>query len=269
MNIQHEIIEPDFTVRHFNSFSISLHWHHRMEIVYIRKGKCDVKIANKNYTAESGDIIFIHSGEIHNYSACSEDIDVLIFTFNPSIIYQLKFESGYINNHITNDMLNSSEAGTTIKQLFEEIYDENENEFYLSKNIIISDLLKLYNLLARHFQNPIMAEKKNLSKFQVFQEALEYISHNYTENITLKDISEKINYCPAYISTMFVSFAGVNFKTYVDTIRIKQAVDLLKTTDKTVACIAIECGYDNLKTFNNTFKRITGITPRELRANNV
>ena len=174
MNIQHEIIEPDFTVHRFNSFSIRWHhWHQRMEIVYIKKGSCNIKISNKNYSAESGDIIFIHSGEIHSYSSCSEDIDVLIFTFNPSIIYQLKSESGYINNHITNDMLKSSEGAMKIKQLFEEIYDENEKGLYLSKNIIISNLLCLYSLLARHFQNPIMAEKKNLSKFQAFQKAHE------------------------------------------------------------------------------------------------
>lgn len=270
MDIKHEIIEPDFTVREFNAFGENYHhWHQRMEIVYIKRGSCTVNIAKKSYCAKSGDIIFIHSGEIHSYASYTEDIIVRIFTFNPSVIQQLKLETVYIQSHITNRMLQTSELSVKAKEIFDEIYEESKLSLHLSDNIIISDLIKLYSLLARHFRNSDMTANKNLSKFEAFQEALEYISCNYMEKITLKDVSDKINYCPAYISTMFISFTGVNFKTYIDTIRIKHAIDLLKKTDKTIAYIAAECGYENLKTFNNTFKRITGISPSELRAENI
>lgn len=270
MNIKHEIIEPDFTVRKVESFFDSWnHWHQRMEIVYVKEGNCTVSIGNSDHHATAGDIIFIHSGEIHNFIKYSDNVCVLICTFNPSLLQQMKTESVYIINHITLQMTEREGLTEKLSNLFDEIYYESDNRRAFSENIMISDLIKLYSLMARHFANPLMISGKNLSKFEAFQEVLEYITLNYMEKISLEDIALKMNYCPAYISSMFVSYAGVNFKKYIDTVRIMHAVDLLKKTNKTVSCIATECGYENLKTFNNTFKRITGSTPKELRNKNI
>ncbi len=270
MDIIHEIINRDFTLIHAYKFSGSYHhWHQRIEVVYIKKGNCTVNIAKKEYKAKAGDIIFIHSGEIHSYSSCSDDMHSLLLTFNPSLIQLMKSDMVFIKNHITKKMMSDLSLTKTITDIFDEMYSEHNQTLPFYENIIICDLIKLYSLLARNFQNDDVSIIKNLSKFEAFQETVNFIASNYTEKITLKDIAEKINYCEAYVSTMFVSFTGVNFKTYIDTIRIKHAVDLLKKTDKTIAHIAADCGYENLKTFNNTFKRITNQTPSEFREKNI
>ena len=270
MDIKHEIIEPNFTVRVFNELKgKNFHWHQRMEFVYVESGYCDVVLKKKIYRANTGDVIFIHSGEIHELHSDCNDMHIKIFTFNPSLLQQLNSEFIYINNHITYKMQEDTNINEKVKFLVNEIYEEYKENKHLSDSIVISDLIKLYSFLARHFQNTKMMENKNSTKIKAFQKALEYISENYTENISLKNVAEKINYCEAYVSTLFVAFTGVNFKTYIDTIRIKHAVDLLEKTDNTIAYIATLCGYDNLKTFNNTFKRITNKTPREFRGNNL
>ena len=270
MDIKHEIIEPNFTVREFENFiGKNYHWHQRMEFLYVEKGYCNVNLAMKKYKAKTGDLICIHSGEIHELSSDSKEFLVKVFTFNPSLLQQLNTEFIYIKNHITIGMQKDAKINQIVKFLVEEIYEEYKNKKHLSESIIISDLIKLYSILARHFENLEMMENKNTTKFKVFQEALEYISKNYTENISLKSVAEKINYCESYVSTLFVAFTGVNFKTYIDTIRIKHAIDLLKKTDNTIAYIASECGFENLKTFNNTFKRITNKTPSKFREKNL
>lgn len=270
MDIKHEIIEPNFTVREADKFiDNNYHWHQRMEFLYVEKGYCNVNLPMKKYRMEAGDVIFIHSGEIHEINSASSELNVKIFTFNPSILQQLNIEFIYISNYISQSMQKDAKISEVIKSIVDEIYVEYKEKKHLSDSIIISDLIKLYSILARYFENSEMMENKNTTKFKVFQEALEYISKNYTESISLKSVAEKINYCESYVSTLFVAFTGVNFKTYIDTIRIKHAVDLLKKTDNTIAYIASECGYENLKTFNNTFKRITNKTPSEFREKNL
>ena len=125
MDIKHEIIEPNFTVREFENFiGKSYHWHQRMEFLYVEKGYCNVNLPMKKYKVETGDIIFIHSGEIHELSSDSKELQVKVFTFNPSLLQQLNTEFIYIKNHITLDMQKSAKINQVVKFLVEEIHDE-------------------------------------------------------------------------------------------------------------------------------------------------
>ena len=65
-----------------------------------------------------------------------------------------------------------------------------------------------------------------------------------------------------------MNLGGKDFKAYLDTMRINQAAKLLKNTSERITLIAMKCGYDNIRTFNSAFKRITGVTPREYRNGN-
>ena len=74
-----------------------------------------------------------------------------------------------------------------------------------------------------------------------------------------------INYNPSYVSSLFVSYTVVNFKSYLDSFRINKAVELIKNTNATITDISAQCGYENIRTFNNTFKRVTQMTPTQMR----
>ena len=135
-------------------------------------------------------------------------------------------------------------------------------------NIIFSDIQRLYSLFVRFFEKKDDDEIKSFRGLEDFQAALTFIAENYSEKISLKDVAAKINYNSSYVSTLFVSYTGVNFKAYLDTMRINQAAKLLKNTSERITLIAMKCGYDNIRTFNSAFKRITGVTPREYRNGN-
>ena len=58
MDIKHEIIEPNFTVREADKFiDNNYHWHQRMEFLYVEKGYCNVNLPMKKYRMEAGDDI--------------------------------------------------------------------------------------------------------------------------------------------------------------------------------------------------------------------
>jgi len=52
---------------------------------------------------------------------------------------------------------------------------------------------------------------------------------------------------------------------YLMTIRIEKAVESLKTTNKTIMEIALECGFQSITSFNKAFKNSVGCTPSEIR----
>lgn len=244
------------------------HWHQRTELVYVLSGECDIKIGKTTYTFYSGDLAVVHSGEIHSIFI-AEECEMYICLFNPSILYNFQAEMKFIKGYIPAAELKQAGIDREVLQLFEEIDREKTDSGVWHESIIQSDIIRLYSILVRHFEQKAHAGGKNSSKFQYFQEALSYITENYSENIALKDIAQKINYNPTYVSTLFVTYTGVNFKTYLDSFRINLAVELIKNTDQTIADIASQCGYENVRTFNNTFKRITNLSPSQLRNKSV
>ena len=135
--------------------------------------------------------------------------------------------------------------------------------------LIQSNIIRLYSLLVRHFERQTPPENQSIARFENFQNVLRYITENFAGNITLAQVAKEINYTPAYVSTLFVTYAGVNFKSYLDSFRINKAVELVKNTDMTVLDIAAGCGYVNVRTFQYAFKRITGQSPSEMRKTNI
>ena len=54
-------------------------------------------------------------------------------------------------------------------------------------------------------------------------------------------------------------------KTYLKTLKLKHAQNLLLNTEKTIGEIAEEVGYNSIYYFCNDFKKFTGRTPLQFR----
>ena len=57
----------------------------------------------------------------------------------------------------------------------------------------------------------------------------------------------------------------MGFSDYVGSLRVRQAQGLLRATDRKIAQIALDCGFENQRTFNRTFLKVCGTTPRAYR----
>ena len=68
-----------------------------------------------------------------------------------------------------------------------------------------------------------------------------------------------------YFCRFFKKTLGKTPVTYMNEVRIRQAVLMLEKTQETVVDIANACGYGNMGHFITEFKRLTGHTPLEYR----
>ena len=57
----------------------------------------------------------------------------------------------------------------------------------------------------------------------------------------------------------------MNFRKYLNLYRTEQACNLLRTTQKDISDIALDCGFQTLRSFNRAFKAATGLTPTQYR----
>lgn len=264
MLIYCEPIRHDYTITKLNKECGVAHWHLRMEFVYVLEGICEVQVGEKSYLCSAGDMAVINPSEIH-YIADVQNSKLYVCTFNPEMFSNFCSELKLLNNFIPGELLNQAGIAGEMLRCFKESYRERTNGVAWNDILIKSNIIKMYGLLVRHFEDKSNKRTKNSEKYQQFQEAMRYIEEHYAENITLSDVARVLNYNTSYASSLFVSYTGKNFKTYLDSFRINKAVKLIKHTDYTISVISAQCGFVNIRTFNNVFHRITGMTPSELR----
>ena len=93
-----------------------------------------------------------------------------------------------------------------------------------------------------------------------------FISGNLHKGLTLKLLAQFLGYSEKYCSDLFQSTMGESFSGYLKRRRIDTASLLLSTTDKSVAEISAALGFSDQFSFSHFFKRSTGRSPREFRA---
>lgn len=94
-----------------------------------------------------------------------------------------------------------------------------------------------------------------------------YIREHYSdETLSLNTIRDVFSISISYFTAIFKAGTGTTFVDYLTQVRIGKAKELLTLTAKRTSEIAAEVGFADPHYFSITFKRITGFTPREYRA---
>lgn len=100
-----------------------------------------------------------------------------------------------------------------------------------------------------------------------FNDILEYVNNNYEKCLGLGDCAKQLHISSNYISRMFKKYTLVSFITYLNNLKIKKALELLRDTDLSIKEIAQKVGYNNLNYFYKNFKTVTGTTPKLYKGN--
>ena len=94
---------------------------------------------------------------------------------------------------------------------------------------------------------------------------VEYVQENYRSSLSVKELADYAHVSESYLSRLMSSHIGIPPMKYVNTIRIENAKQALKS-DTPIAQIAALVGFMEQKYFSTVFKRETGLTPSEYRS---
>ena len=103
---------------------------------------------------------------------------------------------------------------------------------------------------------------------QIIQNAVKYINSNYSDlNVSLESVSDYLNISVSYLSMLFSKNQKISFNKYLVKVRMEKAKELLKFTKDKVINISRLVGYNEVYYFSHSFKKYTGVSPKEFRAN--
>lgn len=93
-----------------------------------------------------------------------------------------------------------------------------------------------------------------------------YIDAHYTDpEISLGQVAAQVLLSPTYFSVLFSREVGETFIEYLTNMRIRKAMELLRTTSLTSSEIGYKIGYHNPRYFYSVFRKVVGLPPNEFR----
>ena len=238
--------------RHFQH---SLHFHEEVEIVFVIDGIFKTICDGTEYKLTAGDVLLCGSNSVH----CSTDFDAksnsILLIVNPKELLgsasQLTTKTPVCP--IWRNPQKDSIVWTNIEYAL-------HKQAYLSSDDLSLLLSSIISLIIRDMEMIDTFQKEKTEN-----KILQYCSNHYTEAISLKSVANALFISYSYVSHIFNNTIGCSFPQYINTLRIEQAAQLLKTTKKSCTQIAQECGFLNLRSFNRVFMQWFHITPLQYR----
>lgn len=228
------------------------HFHKNLELIYVIKGRVKCTINNTEYILKAG-----------NYGLCLP-YDIHSYTPESNTLYWVGvFSEDYVR-HFANHIRGKSAVGFVFKcpestdyMLQNTLINESTPSFYILKGC-------LYTVCDAFLADINIVEDLNDKKTN-FTHIVQYISENYTKNITLKDISKLLGYDYNYVSRYFNATFNMSFTNFLNIYRLETAIKLLEETDKKITDIALESGFQSVRSFNHTFRLKFGINPSKYK----
>ncbi|MDO6718946.1 Ada metal-binding domain-containing protein [Psychrosphaera sp. 1_MG-2023] len=95
--------------------------------------------------------------------------------------------------------------------------------------------------------------------------ALNIIHNEGFHDLNLTTLAERLGITDRYLRKLFEQQLGVSPKAYIQHQQILFAKALLHQTHLPIQDVAFSCGFNNVRRFNDAFKRITTKTPTEIK----
>jgi len=153
-------------------------------------------------------------------------------------------------------------------------FSEDLGDHFISIYLTIVTILIASFLMAesRFFERSWIADKyetsglKNVSEglFARIEELVDSEKYYLNKNTSLRDLAEKLNSSPNYISQAINKEKGINFNEFINRYRIKEAVKRLNDENYkhyNIESIGETVGFNAKTTFYAAFKKQMGLTP--------
>ena len=93
----------------------------------------------------------------------------------------------------------------------------------------------------------------------------DYIDEHYAQPLTLEVLANMCHGSPFHLQRTFKRIKNMTPVEYIQMVRIEQAKELLKATEKSIGEIGVRIGLSNTPYFITLFKKKIGLTPLQYR----
>ena len=235
----------------------SLTFHTHVELTYVHQGEMELEVDGHSTTLRTGDLALCFPYVPHQSRAYVAEVTVL--HFDPAKCGGLMHTLSSCKPK--NPILRCGQVPESVPHLLaaleQRVREHRENDGVVTPAYLTA---LMGELVERVDMEPLA-----LRELSVTRQILTYCMQNRRQDLTLETVADALFVSKAQITRTFLGL-GMNFRDYINQLRIADACWLLSQTAMPVADIMSESGFNNQGTFNRLFLKSCGVTPSEYRA---
>lgn len=235
------------------------HVHDVVEIVCVLAGQVTVTVAEETLRLAPGDVAVIFPSLPHSYDFVSEDADGIALVFSPNTFSELS--SVFRTRLPVSPLMRAHQLPPELKLLLDKI------RLLVASNAIYPLRYGYLHLFLTYLLTvlPLHPVKRSLNS-SVACQVLTYISEHFTEPLSLEGTAHALGISRIHLSHVFSQQLHINFRQYINILRIDHACMLLRDPTLSISEIALQCGFGNSRTFHRAFMAQCRMTPGDYRA---
>ena len=259
----------------FPGYRVLSHWHDDLEFLYLLSGRLCYSINDRKVHLKAGEGIFINGRQLH--SSCSEDgldCTYLCLLFHPTLLCASPYvEQKFVLPVLENQALPflalrpADERQRAVLDLLAQLGQcQGTPLFALEAESLIFRIWEQVYLLSGQAAAGDAAPRPSTQHLTALKEMIRFIYGHYTEKVTLEQICRAGHVGKTTCCNVFQKYTGESPVSYLTSYRLKKALELLESTDKTMAEICFAVGFSNASYFTGAFRRCYRCTPTAYRA---
>lgn len=263
-------------VKYLYQGTYPLHNHFWFEIVYVVKDSCYHLFHGSKTKINSGDFFIIDRLDCHAfeeipgqncytyhcflYPECiDKSLEGVMYFSEILDHYLIKLNQSTLKHNPTNHIFHDDDG--SILDVIKRLKYENDNTYDGYEKLMRFGWIEI---IIKTIRKIISEDNKLTYSFQT-NYIKNYIEEHYPEKISLKTLSNELNYSFSYLSSKFKKDTGYLFSDYLHKVRVEHSLSLLLYSDKNIVEISTEVGYKDVKFFNKVFKKHILMTPAAFR----
>ncbi|MCL6606058.1 MAG: AraC family transcriptional regulator [Paenibacillus sp.] len=261
---------PIYVNRVVESYDLHEHRHDFLEISYVSEGSGTHIMGESSLPVNQGDIFWLPVGTSHVFRPASLSRQQPLIVYNcilsiEAVVSTLKsFPGGepllaMLSNQ---EFRHYKDPYGEFQRMFQRLHYEYNTIRSGREIAIYTDVIQLLLFLHRLDAEP----QDGAAPLSIRLEAvLNELHARFHSRITVKEMALKTGVSQRQFLRLFSRQTGMTMSDYLQAIRISEACELLRTTDRKVSDIASAVGYQDISHFYAIFKKKTGVAPRSFR----
>ena len=253
MNTFYEARPGCLFVGSMTQFPFPLHVHEVAEISYLFTGSCVMQIDGSSYELRAGDAAICFPLVPHSYDWLSDDISGFS-AFLPSDAIA-EFASTFHTLLPDVPVLRAEKVSADMRMSIDRLMSTSDQKVYPPRlafvHLLLANLLPQLRFHATGTYNELGLANR----------VVRYVFDHACEDITLRSAAHGLGISESHLSHLFAQQFRINFRRFINAIRIDKAKMLMRDPNLTLTQIAFTCGYENMRTFRRAFTRETGELP--------
>ena len=228
------------------------HLQNSLELVFLMEGTCHARCGGLERQMVPGQLMAVFPNQIHSYDG-SQNVRAVLLIVPPQ-----PFLAAYADTlfrMIPEDpWLEAGELFPLIEMMLAEEAEMTEPMMQGYLQVLVGKLLRRLKLTT-----------VSRGPDEALHKLLTYLEEHYTEPLSRQTVARTLGYSEGYLSHICSEALRTTMPDYINTLRIRKAMELLRRTTISVSDAAFTLGFGSVRNFNRAFQKETGTTPAKWR----